>query len=123
MQALDKLMMFSMAVSDMAKSKEFYEGTMGFKVTKDFGQGDKHWVSLELPGGGTSLTLTTAHERMKPGTMILYVSAPDIEAAHKQLETDGASEIADDLFGPGSGVKWFYIDDPDANRWLVVQTK
>ena len=42
MPTLDKLIMLSMAVNDMAKSKEFYEHVMGFKVTTDFGQGDKH---------------------------------------------------------------------------------
>jgi len=123
MPTLDKLIMLSMAVNDMAKSKEFYEHTMGFKVTTDFGQGDKHWVSLELPSGGISITLTTAHENMKPGTMKLYVSTPDIEATHNKLSSEGASEVANDLYGPGSGVKWFSIDDPDGNLWLIVESK
>jgi len=69
------------------------------------------------------VTLTTAHERTKPGTMMLYVSTPDIEATHNKLSSEGASEVANDLYGPGSGVKWFSIEDPDANHWLVVQTK
>ena len=110
MPTLDKLIMLSMAVNDMAKLKEFYEDTMGFKVTTHFGQGDKHWVSLELPGGGIAITLTTAYENMKPGTLKLYVSTPDIEAAYNKLSSEGASEVANDLYGPGSVVKWFSID-------------
>lgn len=115
--------MLSMAVSDMAKSKEFYETKLGFKVTTDYGQGDKHWVSLELPGGGTSMTLTTTHENMKPGTVKLYVSSPDIQEAHKQFAPAGAGEVTDDLYGPGSGVKWFSLNDPDGNQLLIVETK
>ena len=34
---------------------------------------------------------------------------------------DGASQIADDLYGPGSGVKWFSVDDPENNHWVIVQ--
>jgi uncharacterized glyoxalase superfamily protein PhnB len=49
------------------------------------------------------------------------VSTPDIEAAHNQLKHDGASQIADDLYGPGSGVKWFSVDDPENNHWMIVQ--
>ena len=48
--AVEKILMFTMAVTDMAKAKEFYADTLGFKVTKDYGQGDQHWVSLDAPG-------------------------------------------------------------------------
>ncbi|HKC37360.1 MAG TPA: glyoxalase superfamily protein [Chitinophagaceae bacterium] len=123
MPTLDKLIMLSMAVNDMAGSKQFYEHTLGFKVTTDYGQGDKHWVSLELPGGGITITLTTAHENMKPGTMKLYVSTRDIEATHKNLSSEGASEVGNDLYGPGSGVKWLSIGDPDGNLWIIAESK
>src|SRR5690242_5567314 len=95
----EKIMMFHMAVTDMAKAKAFYADTLGFQVTRDFGQGDQHWVSLDAPGGGASLNLTTALENMQPGTMKLYLSTPDIEAAYQELTAKGArptSEIRDD---------------------------
>ena len=88
--AVEKILMFHMAVTDMAKAKEFYADKLGFKVTKDSGQGDQHWVSLEAPGGGPSLNLTTMHENMKPGTMKLYLSTPDIEAAYQELKAKGS---------------------------------
>ena len=113
-----------MAVTDMVKSKEFYAEKLGFKVTKDYGKDDRHWVSLDL-GSGASLNLATAHENMKPGTMKLYLSTPDIEFSYKELKAKGVKlngQISDDLYGPGSGVKWFEINDPDGNRWLIVQT-
>ncbi|GLV54170.1 hypothetical protein KDH_10180 [Dictyobacter sp. S3.2.2.5] len=115
--------MLTIAVTEMAKAKAFYAGQLGFRVTTDFGQGDQHWVSLELPGGGASLNLTTMHENMQPGTMKLYLATSDLEAAYNELKAKGArvNEVKDDLYGPGSGVKWFEISDPDGNRWLVVQ--
>ena len=68
--AVEKILMFTMAVTDMAKAKAFYADKLGFQVTRDYGQGDQHWVSLDAPGGGASLNLTTMHENMKPGSML-----------------------------------------------------
>jgi predicted enzyme related to lactoylglutathione lyase len=120
----EKILKLSIAVTEMAKAKAFYAEQLGFQVTNDVGQGDRHWVGLEFPGGGASLTLTTMHENMKPGTMKLYLSTSNIEAAYDELKAKGVkvNEVKDDLYGPGSGVKWFGSTDPDGNQWLVVQS-
>jgi catechol 2,3-dioxygenase-like lactoylglutathione lyase family enzyme len=120
----EKILMLSMAVADMAKAKAFYADQLGWSVTNDVGQGARHWVSLQLPGGGVSLTLTTMHENMKPGTMKLYLSTSNIEAAYNELKAKSVrvNEVKDDLYGPGSGVKWFNLEDPDGNQWLMVQS-
>jgi len=124
MQAVDTLMMFSMAVSDIPKAKAFYVDKLGLQVATDYRKdNDNWWVSLTLPKGGTSITLTTAHENMKPGTMKLYLATSDVVAGHKGLSAKGAkvNEVKDDLFGPGSGVKWFSLEDPDRNQVFLVQ--
>ena len=121
---IDKLMMLSLAVSDMAKAKAFYADKLGFRVASDYRQDDNHWwVSLALPEDSASITLTTAHENMKPGTMKLYFATSDVAAVHKELSVKGAevSGVKDDLLGPGSGVKWFNLEDPDGNQVLLVQ--
>ena len=124
MQVIDKFMMLQVAVSDMPKAKAFCVDMLGLKVTTDFRQDDNNWwVSLTLPDGGASMTLTTAHENMKPGTMKLYFATSDVTAAHRELIAGGAkvNGVKDDLFGPGSGVKWFNLEDPDGNQVLLVQ--
>jgi catechol 2,3-dioxygenase-like lactoylglutathione lyase family enzyme len=121
---IDKLMMLSLAVSDMAKAKAFYADKLGFRVASDYRQDDNHWwVSLALPEDSASITLTTAHENMRPGTMKLYFATSDVAAVHKELSVKGAevSGVKDDLLGPGSGVKWFNLEDPDGNQVLLVQ--
>jgi len=52
----------------------------------------------------------------------MYFVTSDITAAHQELSKKGAkvSEVQDDLYGPGSGVKWFNLYDPDGNQILVV---
>ena len=121
----EKILMVNLAVTDMAKAKAFYAEQLGWAVTKDFGHGDHHWVSLELPGGGASLTLTTMHGEMKPGAMQYYLSTANIETTYNEFKSKGVgvNDVQDDLYGPGSGVKWFSLSDPDGNTWLMVQSE
>jgi catechol 2,3-dioxygenase-like lactoylglutathione lyase family enzyme len=124
METIDKLNMLQMAVTDVDKAKEFYTDKLGFKATsdsKDFRPGKDRWVSIVPPGGGATITLTNVFENMKPGTMKLYLSTPDVEAAYKELkakEVKTNNKINDDSWG-----KWFDLNDPDGNRWLIVQSK
>jgi catechol 2,3-dioxygenase-like lactoylglutathione lyase family enzyme len=125
MQVINKLMMLAIGVGDMPKAKEFYVEKLGMKVASDYRQDDDHWwVSLTLPEGGVTITLTTFHENAKPGVMTLWFATSDLKEAHKELIHNGVkvSEIGADLHGPGSGVKWFNFKDPDGNLIHVEQT-
>ncbi len=123
---IDHVMMFSVAVTDMPKAKAFYLDKLGLKVTSDSRMDDHSWwVGLALPEGGASVILTTAYENMKPGTMKMYFATSDVEGAHKELSAKGAkvNDVKNDLFGPGSGVKWFSVEDPDGNQVMLVQPR
>ena len=124
----NKLTMVSVVVSDMKRAKEFYAEKLGLEVATDYRQNDDNWwVTLTLPGGGASITLarssTTSNEPPKPGTLGFYLSTSDIAAAHKKLNEKGVkpSEIQDNLYGPGSGVKFFQLQDPDGNQVTFAQ--
>ena len=70
-----------------------------------------------LPGGGPSINLTTFHENLKPGTMKMYLSTPNIEAAYKELKLNGIkpkSKIIKQSWGTS-----FSFADPDGNVWLL----
>jgi catechol 2,3-dioxygenase-like lactoylglutathione lyase family enzyme len=123
-QVVNRLTMIMVAVSNMPKAKEFYADKLGLKVATDYRQDDDNWyVSVLLPEGGVTITLSTHHEHMQPGTMTVYFATLDVSAAHKALSEKGlkVNEIKDDLYGPGSGVKWFSLEDPDGNRLLIAQ--
>ncbi len=127
---VDKVMMITMAVSDMDKAKEFYT-TLGLKATQDYSLAGQRWVALALPGGGVSINLSTMTANYtkpvmsEPGTVVLYFTTSDVTSAHKELSAKGAkvTEVKDDLYGPGSGVKWMSLEDPDGNHVLIVQPK
>lgn len=124
MQTTDRLMMVNLAVTDMPRAREFYSDKLGLKIIQDFRQSDDQWwVSLSSPENGATLTLTTYHGNMKPGTALMYFQTSDVEAAHQELSDKSVkvNDIENDLFGPGSGVKWFDFNDPEGNHLYLVQ--
>jgi catechol 2,3-dioxygenase-like lactoylglutathione lyase family enzyme len=124
MKKIKKLMMLAVAVKDMPKAKAFYSDELGLEVASDYRLDDGHWwVAFNLPEGGVTITLSTFHENVKPGAMKLWFGTSDISAAHKELGDKGikVSKVADDLHGPGSGVKWFNFHDPDGNQIILEQ--
>lgn len=126
-EVVSKFMMLNINVSDMMKSKAFYTDKLGLKITTDYRMDDNNWwVSLAFPGGGATMTLSRTSVypgNVKPETISLYFETHDIAAAHSRIrEKDpGVGDIQDDLFGPGSGVKFFILRDPDGNLVHIVQ--
>jgi catechol 2,3-dioxygenase-like lactoylglutathione lyase family enzyme len=125
MAAIGGLTQLMMGVTDMEESKKFYADVMEFAVTQDYGKGNARWVNVSFPDGGVTLTLTTyLGNHLQPGTMSLYVAAPDIQRAYDELtarDVEPTDQISDDLYGPGSGVKWFRFTDPDGNVLTIAQ--
>lgn len=132
MSTIDKLMMLSMAVKNIEEVKQFYTEKLGFKVTNDFAYNQEQgaqvglpagsrWISMQLPGGGTSINLTNVFENMQPGSMKLYLSSPSIEATYKELTSKGVKPTAE-ITRAGWGTS-FSFSDPDGNQWLVVESK
>lgn len=124
---VNRLMMLSINVSKMPDSKEFYADKLGLQITTDYRMDDNNWwVTLASPQGGTTITLARASafpESIKPGTLALYFETSDIDTAHKELSSkiEQVNDIRNDLFGPGSGVKFFILKDPDGNLIHVVE--
>jgi catechol 2,3-dioxygenase-like lactoylglutathione lyase family enzyme len=125
---VNQLTMVSVVVSDMARAKEFYAEKLGLEVATDYRQNDNNWwVTLSLPGGGPNITLarssTTSNEPPQRGTLGLYLSTSDIAAAHEELNERGVNtgEVRDNLYGPGSGVKFIQFPDPDGNSVTIAQ--
>jgi len=125
MQPVNKLMMLTLAVKDMPAAKAFYSDILGMKITTDYRQDDAHWwVTLDPPQSGATITLTTFNTTQKPGVITIYFETSDVKAAHNDLKNKNAtiSEVKDDLFGPGSGVQWCSLDDPDGNTVYLAQS-
>lgn len=111
----------------MPESKTFYTDKLGLKLITDYRIDDNNWwVSLVIPGGGATITLARASvypQTVRPETLSIYFETSDIVSSHNQINNSGVavSEIQDDLFGPGSGVKFFNFRDPDGIIIHIVE--
>jgi len=118
MKIVNKVTMFQMAVVDIDKSKEFYTDKLDFEVSKDIKRRGKRGVFLVPSDGGPSIILTTSNEKVKPGTMVIYLPTPNIEETYNEMKERGI-KLTSDIIADSEGTS-FSFNDPDGNIWIVV---
>ena len=125
---LGAIALVTVPVTDQDRATSFYVNLLGFEERFDYvmdaeqagsaGAGAR-WVMLTPPGGGVDITLS--NWTTPPGTGSLSIECDDADGTYAELQARGvesASEPQDAQWG-----RWFGLDDPDGNSWLVVQPK
>jgi catechol 2,3-dioxygenase-like lactoylglutathione lyase family enzyme len=126
---LGTISLVTVPVSDQERAKAFYVDLLGFTVKFDYempaeeagaaGAGAR-WLMLTPPGGGADVTLVTWFgDTSPPGSAKLSITCDDVDATYAELTARGgmpSNAVEDAPWG-----RWFGIDDPDGNNWLVVQ--
>jgi catechol 2,3-dioxygenase-like lactoylglutathione lyase family enzyme len=122
-------------VSDVDRSKQFYEGIDWRLDADDAPMPDLRIVQFTPPGSGASVTFGQGITSATPGSAVGGLIVSDIEAAHDDLVGHGinASEIwhgppfPPEARQPGpdpertSYGSFFSFNDPDGNAWLVQE--
>ena len=122
-------------VSDVDRSKQFYE-RVGFRLDADDAPLDGlRIVQFTPPGSGTSVTFGLGITTAAPGSAEGGLIVSDIEAAHDELAGRGI-DVSDIWHGPPYPVQarqpgidpertsygsFFSFTDPDGNTWLVQE--
>ena len=121
-------------VSDVDRSKVFYEKGLGFHV--DHGSrisDDLRVVQLTPPGSGCSIVIGTGLGNMTPGSLEgLQLVVSDLIRAHAELVSRGVQATDVQVYGQDglrpmeegddlNNVGFVYFNDPDGNRWAVQQ--
>ena len=129
-----KLEVVTIPVSDVDRSKKFYEG-LGWRLDADFTTGDDHVVQVTPPGSQCSVHFGTNLTSAAPGSAQMLLVVSDIQTAHDELRGRGVkvSEVFHyagfnrldpnaRLSGPApnrsSYGSWVSFSDPDGNPWL-----
>ncbi|MFC5268904.1 VOC family protein [Kribbella qitaiheensis] len=123
------------AVSDVDRSKQFYED-LGWRLDDDVAPMDGlRVVQFTPPGSGCSITFGLGLTTAAPGSAEATLVVSDIEAAHKELVGRGI-EVVDVWHGPAFPVEarqpgpdperasygsFCSFNDPDGNVWLVQE--
>ena len=131
-----KLEVVIIAVSDVDRSKQFYEG-LGWRLDADFVFGPElRVVQFTPPGSGCSIGFGTGLTTAAPGSAQgLELIVSDIVAAREEVAGRGVdvSEVfhgspfseAGRITGPDperqSYRSYASFDDPDGNRWLLQE--
>ena len=122
-------------VSDVDRSKDFYE-RLGWRLDADDAPMDGlRIVQFTPPGSGTSVTFGQGLTTAAPGSAEGGLIVSDIEAARDELGSRGI-DVSDIWHGPPFPVEarqpgpdpertsygsFFYFTDPDGNTWLVQE--
>jgi catechol 2,3-dioxygenase-like lactoylglutathione lyase family enzyme len=130
-----KLEIHVIPVSDVDRSKQFYE-RLGWRLDDDAAPLEGlRIVQFTPPGSGTSVTFGKGLTSAAPGSALAGLIVSDIEAAHGELVGRGI-EASDVWHGPPfppearqAGVdpertsygSFFSVNDPDGNVWLVQE--
>jgi catechol 2,3-dioxygenase-like lactoylglutathione lyase family enzyme len=128
-----KLEVIVVPVSDVDRSKEYYEKRLGFNVDVDHRDGDFRIVQLTPPGSGCSISFGTTINPSEPGSLGgLQITVSDIEQAHRELlergvEVDGIQHFEHGELKPGPDParaafgSFIFFTDPDGNRWAIQE--
>jgi catechol 2,3-dioxygenase-like lactoylglutathione lyase family enzyme len=123
------------AVSDVDRSKEFYEG-LGWRFDDDVAPMEGlRIVQFTPPRSGTSVTFGQGIASAAPGSAQAVLVVSDIEAAYDELDGRGI-DVSDIWHGPPFPVEarqpgvdperasygsFCAFNDPDSNLWLVQE--
>jgi catechol 2,3-dioxygenase-like lactoylglutathione lyase family enzyme len=130
-----KLEVQTLPVSDVDRSKQFYE-QLGWRHDDDVAPIDGlRIVQFTPPGSGTSVNFGHGLTTASPGAAVAGVIVSDIEAAHDELVGRGI-EVSDIWHGPPFPVEarqpgpdperasygsFFSFEDPDGNTYIVQE--
>jgi catechol 2,3-dioxygenase-like lactoylglutathione lyase family enzyme len=112
-------------VSDLDRSKRFYEEQLGFKVDHDttFNE-DTRVLQLTPPGSGCSIVLGKGIVKGEPGTLKgVQLVVSDLEKARAQLIERGVEVGEIVRMNEQDGGSFIFFEDPDGNSWAVQEIK
>ena len=130
-----KLEVVVLPVSDVDRSKRFYEG-LGWRLDGDFTNGDAfHAVQMTPPGSGCSIHFGKGITTATPGSVKnLYLVVSDIEVARRELIARGADVSEPFHFTSIGGapvpgldperhtyMTYASFSDPDGNTFLLQE--
>jgi uncharacterized glyoxalase superfamily protein PhnB len=126
---LKQITMVTIPVTDQDKAMDFYVNGLGFTVKFDFVMDERtageagagaRWLMLAPPGGGADITLVTwFRDSTPPGSAKLSMACDDIDQTHADLIARGITPNNEPQDAPWG--RWFGVDDPDGNNWLISQ--
>ncbi|MEU4215404.1 VOC family protein [Actinoplanes sp. NPDC026623] len=109
----------SLPVSDQARARDFYVGTLGFELIRQNDMGPaQQWIQVAPKGAQTSITLVSWFDSMPAGSLQgLVLHTDDLDAEVAALIGRGVA-IPDGIQREAWG-RYAVFADPDGNRLVL----
>ncbi|MEW6681358.1 MAG: VOC family protein [Nitrospirota bacterium] len=103
-------------VSDMARSRRFYENVLGLRTEHAFGD---QWVEYDV--GGSTFAITTTDMGHPPGAKgaVVAFETTDLDAAVRRLKEQSVPVVVETFSTPVC--RMVVIEDPDENHVTIHQ--
>jgi lactoylglutathione lyase len=111
----------SIDVSDQDRALAFFTDTLGFEKRLDAPiSPTMRWIEVAPRGASTSIALNASNGAQDVGTDTgIRFSVPDASAAHVSMSDSGIA--VDELLRWPDVPPMFAFDDPDGNRFYIVE--
>ena len=108
-------------VRDQDQALAFFTDRLGFEKRLDAPiSPTMRWVEVAPPGASTSIALNTTDDTQDVGADTgIRFTVPDAEAEHAAMEAGGV--VVGELLRWGDVPPMFAFDDPDGNRFYIVE--
>ena len=112
------------SVSDMKRAKGFYEGILGLKKSRAFGQhnGEDQWVEYDI-GSGCLAVIAGGEKEWPPGStgVAAALEVDDFEGFLAKLRSSGVKFAFEPVETPMCWIA--VVNDPDNNRLAIHKRK
>ena len=110
----------AVAVTDQDRALSFYVDTLGFEKRLDAPLSPTmRWIEVAPPGAGTSIALNGVTADQAGVDTGIRFAVPDAAAEHSAMR--GLGITVSDLIRWDGVPPMFTVDDPDGNRFYVVE--
>lgn len=109
-------------VTDIARARRFYEGTLGLKLTVNFEHEGRHWLEYDI-GGGTLAVNNLSPNEWRPSTNgpSIALEVADFDAAVAHLRSESVPFVLEPY---DTGVcQLAVVTDPDGNSLAIHRRK
>ncbi len=108
-------------VTDLKRARQFYEGALGLKPARVFGDEDKAWVEYDIGPSTLSIGNMAPEWKPSPGGGSVGLEVDDFQGAVKALKAAGATFTFEPMETPVCHMA--VVADPDGNSVTIHKRK
>jgi catechol 2,3-dioxygenase-like lactoylglutathione lyase family enzyme len=108
-------------VTDLQRARRFYEGVLGLKESRFFGEGDKGFVEYDIGSNTLGIGNGAPDWKPSPGGGSVGLEVDDFAAAIARLKANGCPFRLEPLETPVCHMA--IVSDPDGNSIIIHRRK